>query len=584
MRQVKQTLSAVLHWLNNLRLWYKILFLTVSLVLFSTILTGWYSYRVTARMVTEQAFAQSHETVVQAANFLDEKLRGLLWHSFFLQTNSAVQRAMTYEPGESFASEWTAIQNPLTNLRVRDRAVHSVMVSTPHADYFETVNIRSGQSFRETHLYKVASQHQGFTWFNAHPDPLFRGGRQLITLVLPVTVPEDIDDTYIIVNLSADWFYEYLSGVDAGEQSQVFLVDGNGRLVLPMELHPEADVAFLRSLPAARGTREVDWGEPYVVNHAPINAAGWQIISIQPKAALLAGANPIRVATGAIMAVALVISGLLSMVLANSIAKPLERLRSLMRQVEKADFATSFNARYDDEVGDLGRSFNHMTSRLNELVRQVEHEQQQKRYAELKALQAQMNPHFLYNTLDSIYWKAQLKDHQSVAEMVVSLSRLLRLGLNKGEEITTLGLELEHTDIYLQLQKRNYEHLFAYTVEASPGVIDVPCPKLILQPIVENSLLHGFSGMSDGGQIRVSAERDGDRVLITLTDNGRGLPEDTSPLETGFGLRNVQERLRLHFGPEYGVTFANGPGGGTQVTVTLPARTGGVPDVPADVG
>ncbi|HWI65325.1 MAG TPA: histidine kinase [Symbiobacteriaceae bacterium] len=551
--------------LNNLRLRYKILLLCVSLVIFSSSLTGWYSYRTAAELVTENAYAQSRETVAQAANFLDEKLRNLLWVSFALQTDPSVQAVLADER-RPYASRLSDVQSPLSAMRIRDRSIQSILISVPGADYFETVNILA-RPFRSTPLYEAARGRREFAWLPTHPDPLFRGDRPSLTLLFPVTVPADLEDAYIVVNLSADWFEQYLRDVARGRDATLLLVDAAGEPVLPTS-------APLAAVQRALGHTQTVETDGLIINQAALRAADWRLVMVQPKAALLSGANAIQVAALAVMALSLAISGVLSAWLANSIARPLDRLRSLMRQIEHRNFTSTFKARYDDEIGDLGRAFNRMSGRLDELVSQVEAEQKLKRHAELRALQAQMNPHFLYNTLDSIYWKAQLQDHGAVSEMVVALSRLLRLGLNKGEEATTLARELEHTEIYLRLQKRNYEQQFDYTLDVDPECLEYVCPKLILQPIVENSLLHGFAGVTSGGQIHVAARLEANRVILTVSDNGCGMPDSVDALpKSGYALRNVQERIRLHFGPGYGLAFGSAPGGGALVTVTLPAHT-----------
>lgn len=557
--------KALIAPLNNLRLRYKILLLCVSLVIFASTLTGWYSYRTAAELVTENAYAQSRETVAQAANFLNEKLRNLLWVSFFnLQTDPVVQSALT-DWQRPWAARLSDVQSPLSAMRIRDRAVHSVLISVPGADFFETINIPA-MPFRQSPLYKAADQ-KGFVWLPVHPNPLLRGERSTITLIFPITVPADLEDSYIVVNLSADWFQQYLEGVARGRDATLLLLDSEGSSVLPTSVSLDA---VRRGLDHQQ-TVEVDG---LIINQAPLGAAGWRLVMIQPKSALLSGANAIQVAAVAVMAISLAISGVLSFWLANSIARPLDRLRALMRQVEQRNFSSTFKARYDDEIGDLGRAYNRMAGRLDELVSQVEAEQKLKRHAELRALQAQMNPHFLYNTLDSIYWKAQLHDHQTVSEMVVALSRLLRLGLNKGGEITTVARELEHAEIYLRLQKRNYEQQFDYTLDVAPECLEYICPKLIIQPIVENSLLHGFAGISSGGRITVAARLADGLIILTVADNGCGMPDSLDALpKHGYALKNVQERIRLHFGPGFGLTLGPAPGGGALVTVALPART-----------
>ncbi|HYG60188.1 MAG TPA: cache and HAMP domain-containing protein, partial [Symbiobacteriaceae bacterium] len=351
-------ISRLLAPLNNLRLRYKILLLCVSLVVFATSLTGFYSYNAAARLVTDQAYSQSRATVTQAANFLDEKLRNVLWLGFFLQTDPAVAAALADGGATEYGAHFSAVQSSFSSVRMREKTVDSALISTPSGDYFETIHITAAP-FRETEMYQAARRQEQFIWFPAHPDPLFRGEEPVLTLVLPVSVPEPAEDSFVVVNLSADWFAEYLSKVSQGA---LLMVDAAGTPVVPASLSPGAAEA-IRELRGPYG--EVDGDEPLILHQAPIPSTDWRVVLVQPKAALLAGASAIQVAALMVMAVTLAISLFLSFWMAHSIARPLDVLGVLMHQIEARNFGTTFKARYSDEIGDLGRSFNRMSRRLD---------------------------------------------------------------------------------------------------------------------------------------------------------------------------------------------------------------------------
>ena len=252
-----------------------------------------------------------------------------------------------------------------------------------------------------------------------------------------------------------------------------------------------------------------------------------------------------------------------------------------------------------DEVGLLGRSFNAMLQQIGRLLSQVREEQRLKREAELRSLQAHIQPHFLYNTLDTIQWLARKDGAKEAAEMVEALSKLFRIGLSKGQETIPLADELEHIRSYLKIQKTRYKDKLNYEIEAGAIRGDTLVLKLILQPVVENAIYHGIKERRGPGHIAIRvSERDG--VLeFTVEDDGVGMSEERlaalrgtleSPMASGgetgaggglpvspaasagssYGLRNVQERIRLTFGESYGISVESKEKQGTRVTIRHP--------------
>jgi two-component system sensor histidine kinase YesM len=194
---------------------------------------------------------------------------------------------------------------------------------------------------------------------------------------------------------------------------------------------------------------------------------------------------------------------LLSVFFASSIALPVEKLRSLMRQAETGDFSIRFSENRQDEIGQLGQSFNRMIEEISNLIDQVYHEQQRKRETELRVLQEQIKPHFLYNTLDTIQWMAQEHGAQDIVDMVSALTQLFRVGLSKGQEMIPLREELRHVESYLFIQKVRYEDKFDYTISINPGIDQLRVLKVILQPLVENAIYHGIKERRGKGHILV---------------------------------------------------------------------------------
>jgi two-component system sensor histidine kinase YesM len=307
----------------------------------------------------------------------------------------------------------------------------------------------------------------------------------------------------------------------------------------------------------------------------------WRTIGVFSLAEILREVLMIRYWTYLIGGVTMILAIVTAYFLTSTIAKPVLDLRSLMKSVEGGDLSVRFSGRHDDEIGELGLGFNEMIGRIQGLIEQVYAEQRSKREAELRILQEQIKPHFLYNALDTIQWMAQEHRVDDVVSMVGALSSLFRIGLSKGREFISLSEELEHVESYLCIQKMRYEDKFDYAISCDPALRSRQVLRLTLQPLVENAIYHGIKERRGHGTLSVGAGIVGDDLLLTVSDDGVGMTKETlaqlvgalevgGPSPGGYGIRNVHERIRLTFGKPYGLSFESRYGEGTVVTVRHP--------------
>lgn len=261
-----------------------------------------------------------------------------------------------------------------------------------------------------------------------------------------------------------------------------------------------------------------------------------------------------------------------------------------MQKAESGDLTSRYKAGGMDEVGRLGRSFNTMIEQIHKLISLTERQERKKREAELHSLQANIKPHFLYNTLDTIQWMARKKNAPDVADLVGSLSKLFRIGLSKGGTIIRLEDEMEHIKNYLQIQSVRYKNKLNYSLTVTPDLKHLSILKIVLQPIVENAIYHGIKERRGPGLITIEAKLEQEMLIIQIGDNGKGMTEETlqqlkeslesflgstedemeSRLTTGYGVVNVHARLRLTFGDQYGVKIESELDKGTIVTIFHP--------------
>lgn len=288
--------------------------------------------------------------------------------------------------------------------------------------------------------------------------------------------------------------------------------------------------------------------------------------------------NTALIVLAAMMAIVLVFSYYLPL----SISKPIRELVKVTDKVSKGDLTVRSNVEAGSEVGELSKSLNEMIDKLNELLAQITKEQIRIREAELELLQSQINPHFLYNTLDTIVWLAEGGYQKEVVSMVKSLSAFFRTSISRGKEIITISEEVTHARSYLEIQRFRYQDILTYEIDIPKECEKYLIPKITLQPLIENALYHGIKNKRGGGKITVTAKVSGDDFVISIEDNGIGMSEERlkqimeginskTPSEKKiYGLYNVNERIRLKFGEQYGLSITSREGFGTVSMIKLP--------------
>ncbi len=271
----------------------------------------------------------------------------------------------------------------------------------------------------------------------------------------------------------------------------------------------------------------------------------------------------------------------------RSIYIPIKNLHDATTTVTQTDLRALVTRDNVDEITELGLSFNLLIEKIRELLEAKIKEKENLEKAELRALQAQINPHFLYNTLDTIIWMAEAKKHEQVVEIVSALSNFFRVSLSRGKDWITIGEEIQQINSYLTIQKMRYRDILDYTIVAEEAVLQNTVLKLILQPLVENALYHGIKNKRQGGQITVRArQKDANEILLEVEDNGIGFtPEkltavrtkladesDEIRLESGYGIYNANKRIKLYYGRQYGLSIQSEYGQGTKITLVIPAK------------
>ena len=404
----------------------------------------------------------------------------------------------------------------------------------------------------------------------------------VVTMTAPLETGRDA--AWVSLDLSFSSISSYINDVGIGQRGYCFLMDGDGTIVY----HPQQrllyaglkseDTSGLAAL--ADGTYADD---TVIYSLSSVQGGAWRVVGVSYVDELVNQNMRAMLRLSVAMAAVILAAALLtSWLLSRLLGRPLRGLAAAMERFERdADRFAYRPVGGTREVRELSNSFGHMVVRIQRLMSTVREEEVNLRKTELKALQAQINPHFLYNTLDSIAWMCEQGRSAEAVSMVHALARLFRISISKGHELIPIAREIEHAESYLQIQKYRYKNRFTYHFEVDPGCLDYLCNKITLQPIIENAINHGLDLMVEDGHIEVQVCPDSGDILFRVTDNGVGMSaeqvdailQNNSGDRTGIGIKNVNDRLQIYFGKEYGLRIHSVPDEGTCVEIRMPKVT-----------
>jgi two-component system, sensor histidine kinase YesM len=306
----------------------------------------------------------------------------------------------------------------------------------------------------------------------------------------------------------------------------------------------------------------------YLISSYTNDTTGWTFANITKEKELLKQSNKIGIITASISTIIAFIALLISYVLSGKVARPWVQLKKMTIDWWAKGLLGSGHDNETDTIGVIGETFQRITGENKELNERLVHSQLKEREAELRALQAQIKPHFLYNTLDSIYWMAILQNNQDIAEITVALSQTFKLSLNNGEDMIPISKELEHIHHYLTIQNFRYRNRFQYIEDVDSALMEKPILKLLLQPFIENAIYHGLEPKVGEGKIKLIGRISEGWVTFIIRDNGVGI-EHLEKTEGGYGIKNVRERLKLFYGEESTLFISSKVNEGTCIEISF---------------
>lgn len=408
-----------------------------------------------------------------------------------------------------------------------------------------------------------------------------------VSRAVEITQGAYVSQGVLLLDIRYSSLEQLLNSVALGNAGYIYLIGDDGKLIY----HPKNQL--IDSGRVQENHREtVNWrdgiheeifqGEKRFVTVKTVGYTGWKLVGITPAKGISFSGVKTRLFIVFVILLILFLLVLINYYISSRITNPIHELENSVGELEDGNLEAEISIKGSYEIQHLGRSITSMAQQIQVLMKDIVAEHESKRKSEFDTLQSQINPHFLYNTLDIIVWMIENEQKSEAVKVVTALARFFRISLSRGKSIIRVSDELEHVRNYLMIQHMRFKNKFTYQIQADDDVLEMASLKLMLQPLVENAIYHGMEFMDGDGEILIRASKKGDELLFSIEDNGLGMcPEQVERLLTdtshvpsrrgsGIGVRNVNERIRLYFGEDYGLEIDSEPDEGTRIYIHLP--------------
>jgi two-component system, sensor histidine kinase YesM len=578
MREVFRTVRNHMHR-DKIR--YKYFFIMICLSIFPLILLGFISFNIAKNTLVQNQLETTGNNLQSYSEVTDLLFRNIINMERVISWSTSVRQELV--DSAAFSEIGKNILDENTTKRMQD-LISSYFIDTEDIDsvclfdvYLRPVcygNHISIGSYDTSNIYKEISDSD---WYKksvkAQGRPIFFSHNVLATEEDDTTFssvkllrdPQNVFDPkeigLLVVNIKKSMFARVIND---DSESVIAVIDSSKNGLKTVFSNPSRLDKDLSKGESTLTMFQKLKQNGYLISSYTNQTTGWTFANITKEKDLLKQSNQIGIITASISSLIALIALLISFILSGKVARPLVQLKKMTIDWAKGLLGSGGGDHETDTIGAIGKTFQRITTENKELNERLIHSQLKEREAELRALQAQIKPHFLYNTLDSIYWMAILQNNRDIAEITVALSESFKLSLNNGEDMIPIAKELEHIRHYLTIQNYRYPNRFRYIEEVDPALMNKPILKLLLQPFVENAIYHGLEPKFGEGTIELKGRFSGEWILFTICDDGVGI-EDLSKTESGYGLKNVRERLMLLYGKDSTLTLSSKVNEGTCI-------------------
>jgi two-component system sensor histidine kinase YesM len=582
------------HWFRRLfahqSLQHQLMLMTILIVVVSILLVGIVTYHQASLMVKNQAAVQTSQQLHQSSLNLERYYSEIREMATFIISDDQIQTYLN-STDESMKNGFDEVFRTLSYFQNTKRGFSYIYIHKPLTDRIVYVGpSKSGRAvdeqLRQILPNGAATVSKGIQRIGPLPD-LIETGQYVFMFSQPINDLYWVDKQVgtLGISVSEQALAEQYQSSEGAFEMTYLIVDNNMTILSHRDkslIGKRADIgqAFLND----RGSFEQ--GDQLLVYEY---ARDWDfyLVGIIPLEILLRDNRILILEVMIVISAAVALAILMVLLFSRQLTRPFCELTERMNRVANGDWDQTIDlSQYGDEYATVSAGFNTMTTRIRQLLHQIVREERQLQEIELKALHAQIKPHFLYNTLDSIHWLAAVNHQEEISTIVKALAGFYRICLSQGSDMLPLSTELEQVEHYLVIQRIRYSDLFDFEKKIPAELMTFMIPKMTLQPLVENAIYHGLRGRGQHGWIHIEASDEGDFVDINVSDNGVGVDEvkiealnhlEASEPGTGsYGLKNVHQRLKLTYGPDSGLLFAQNSAGGLTVTVRIPKEGGGI--------
>jgi two-component system sensor histidine kinase YesM len=546
-------------------------------------------YQRLSSQVTEKVIAENQSLINQVARSVESYLRTVMKLSDSLYYGAVKNADIS---SDSIKNEITLLydnnKDNVDNIALFTQS-GSMVEAVPAARLKNGIKVTQEDWFKNA-LEKTENQHFSYPHVQYIFDINENQYRWVISLSRAVELTEGTSTTQgvLLVDLGYSGLEHLFDGVTTGKDGYVYLISSNGEILY----HPKMqliDTGRLKESNLAAASykdgnhREEFEGEERIITVKSIGYTGWKVVGVTPKNVV--SLNSIKTRLFIVFLITLILSVLavINSYISSRITNPIKELEKSVGMLEEGNLDTPVLIGGSYEIQHLGNSIKNMAKQIRVLMDDIVSEHEAKRKQEFDALQSQINPHFLYNTLDIIVWMIENEQKNEAVKAVTALARFFRISLSKGKSIILVQDELEHVRNYLMIQHMRFKNKFSYEIHVEEQCMELTSLKLVLQPLVENAIYHGMEFMDGEGEIIIRVYRLEDDLYFTVSDNGLGMTKEqvdslftgqaasTSKKGSGIGVKNVNERIKLYFGEAYGLTISSEPDEGTTITIHLPA-------------
>lgn len=551
------------------------------------------TYKISSSILIQKAVENTEQNLRLVSEKLDLILDNAENYSKIVITDTTVQQTLSMSKSSDPLinyERYVAVQDSLRGIADTKTFVNAVIIYDRLGRIYDSGSLEQVEDVSRSYFDKFAGSAFGLEWVDTSKSNYWKETSIHNVIKLFQKFNSDrVGQTLGLVELTIKEAYiaDQYRNIDIGRNGSIFIVNKQGRISSHtdkgMLYKSVADQPYFSWVTAHEGGEQFRdaSGRNVLVVSRYFPRLDWTIVGTVPIQEITK-VNDLLTQRFFALGIVFVLSGvILSFIIATSITKPLNKIKETVKNVQEGNLDVWLDLKSRDEIGALAREFNKMVDRTKTLMNSMMEEQKQKREFELAALQAQINPHFLYNTLESICALADLKRNADIVSVVNRLASFYRGVLSKGNAIIPMEDEIHITKTYLEILKVRYGDQLDYSFDIEMNVYRCQTVKLLLQPIVENSVYHGLKNKRGKGFIAVRGAVTGDVLTITVEDNGVGMKPETlaaifkpaveQDMQKSFGLKSTDERIKLYFGMEYGLSVSSEYGVGTTVTVTLPA-------------